>query len=147
MIRQKEALDTFLSGYHCSQSILSVFAGEFGLDDDLAKTISLGLAGGSGTYGYCGCISGAYMVLSMKYGHCGPDAPEKLAKLITKNQEFYNAFKKRHGCVKCRDLIRLDVFTEKGMAEFVDRRIKETVCAALVSDTVDILESLMNRDE
>ena len=144
MTRKEKALDTFLNGYHCSQSILNAFADDFGIGGDFAKTISLGLAGGSGTHGYCGCISGGYMALSMMYGHCEPGHPEKLGVLITKNREFFETFKKRHHQVNCRDLIRLDVFTEKGITEFIDRNIKETFCAGLVADTMDILESIMN---
>ncbi len=83
------------------------------------------------------------MVLSMKYGYQDPGHPEKLGNLIAKNRQLHDAFKNLHGHVNCRDLIQLDVFTEEGITEFMDKNIKETFCANLVSDTVDILESIM----
>ena len=139
MNKSQIAVDTFLSGYRCSQAVLSAFADEYDINPDLANTISLGMAGGSGVGSFCGAIPGATMVLSLKYGFPGPGNPEQMAILIEKNREFHEEFKKRHANVNCHDLIGLDVFSDEGKVEFAEKNIKETYCAKLVSDAVEIL--------
>ena len=142
MEKQERALDRFLNGYRCSQAVLDAYAGEFGLDADLAKKISIGLAGGAGVGGVCGAVGGGYLVLGLKYGFAHPGDPEAMAVVVEKNREFVERFKSLHGDIRCPGLIGLDVFSEEGYREFSEKNMKQTVCAGFVRDTMAILEEM-----
>ncbi len=143
MTKKENAVDTFLNGHRCSQAVLGAFSDDFNLDRDTAHTISLALAGGAGIGSFCGGLSGGFLVLAMKYGFPGPGNPEQMKILMEKNRELCKRFKKNHGQVNCPDLLGFDIFSEAGMEEFTSKNLKETYCANLVSDTVEILEKIM----
>jgi C_GCAxxG_C_C family probable redox protein len=146
MERQAAAVDEFMGGYRCSQAVLAVFAEDFGMDRDLARKISLPLAGGSGVGGECGAVSGAYLVLGLKYGFAHPGDAEGVGKMIAKVNRFVERFKSLHAEIDCSRLIGLDVFSEEGHKNFLENNIKATACARFVGDTVKILEEILAED-
>lgn len=143
MERYKAAVDQFLQGYRCSQAVLAVFAEDFGMDEDLARKISLPLAGGSGVGGECGAVSGAFLVLGLKYGFAHPGDPDSVGKIMAKVKGFVEQFKSLHGEIDCPRLIGLDVFSEEGQQAFVENNVKATTCTRFVGDTVKILEQIL----
>lgn len=143
MERHEAAVNQFMEGYRCSQSVLAVFAEDFGMDRELARKISLPLAGGSGVGGECGAISGAYLVLGLKYGFAHPGDAEGAGIMMSKVDEFVEKFKSLHGQIDCPRLIGLDIFSDQGHREFVENNIKATTCARLVRDSVKILEEII----
>ena len=55
--------------YNCTQSVLFSFSKDFGLDEKLALRIATGFGVGMGrNQSVCGAVSGAIMVISLKYG-------------------------------------------------------------------------------
>jgi C_GCAxxG_C_C family probable redox protein len=55
-------------GYGCAQSVLATYAGEFGLDEGLALRLATGFGSGMGRMcEVCGALTGAFMVVGMKY--------------------------------------------------------------------------------
>ena len=46
--RVARAVDNFMQGYGCCQSVVAAFADLYGLDDTLAKKIAAGFGGGVG---------------------------------------------------------------------------------------------------
>jgi C_GCAxxG_C_C family probable redox protein len=140
MGKQEEAVDLFMNGYRCSQAVLEVFAAESGLDVDLARRISIGLAGGAGCGGECGAVEAAWLVNGLRYGFSHPGDSERFRVVIAKNGEFSRHFRKIHGSLHCRELIGVDPFTEEGMQSFQENDLKAKVCSRLVRDAVMILE-------
>jgi len=52
---------------NCAQTVVSVFAGQMGLDLDTAVRVAMAFGGGMGRGGNtCGAVTGAYMVLHYK---------------------------------------------------------------------------------
>ncbi|MCP4747367.1 MAG: C_GCAxxG_C_C family protein [Desulfobacteraceae bacterium] len=143
MEKKEIAANQFLNGYRCSQAVFDVFAPDFGLDPDLAKKISIALAGGSGAGGECGAVSAAYLVIGLKYGFSHPGDPEKFKAIIKKNSEFIEKFKSLHGDIDCSKLIGLEIFSQEGQQEFKEKNIKETHCVNFVKDAVTNLEKIM----
>jgi C_GCAxxG_C_C family probable redox protein len=79
MTKADEAVALFQQGFTCSQAVLSVFAKDFGLDRDTALRISQGFGAGiARTDGICGALSGAIMVIGLRYG--GISADDNAAK-------------------------------------------------------------------
>jgi C_GCAxxG_C_C family probable redox protein len=68
------AVDYFESGYSCSQGILTAFGEMFGLDNDIAIKVAGAFGAGMSYLGQtCGAVSGALMVIGLKYGATGED--------------------------------------------------------------------------
>lgn len=139
MEKQELAVAQFLGGYRCSQAVLAVFAPELGIDVDLARKISLGLAGGAGCGGECGAVEAAYLVNGLRFGFAHPGDSEGFMKVIGKNEEFADSFKKKHKCLNCRELIGVNPFSEEGFRTFQENDLKTKICANLVGDAVKIL--------
>jgi len=143
MEKHETAVKDFMEGYRCSQAVLAAYAQDFDLDINLARKISLPLAGGSGVGGECGAVSGVYLVIGLKHGFAHPGDPEGVAMIIDKTRAFAEKFKSLHGEIDCPKLISLDVFSEKGHRMFVEKNIKAETCAHLVGDAVKILEEIL----
>ena len=61
MTKADDAVTLFQQGFNCTQSILSVFAPDFGLDRDMARRISQGFGAGiARTDKMCGSLCGDY---------------------------------------------------------------------------------------
>ena len=102
----EKAKTSFRGAFNCSQSIFSSYAPEYGLNKDIALRLSTGFGGGMGRMqNTCGAVSGAFMVIGLKYG-MGIDgdveARDKTYELV---KEFTNRFQKIHGSINCKELI------------------------------------------
>ncbi len=144
MSKQETAVADFMNGYRCSQAVLAAFAPDYNMDPDLARTISIGLAGGSGVGGECGAVSGAYLVIGLKYGFAHPGDPERFQKVMGKVKTFVQAFQALHGKINCPELIGLDLFSAEGYKQFVEKNIKADFCKGYVANTINILERILS---
>ena len=70
--RVHRAVDNFMEGYGCCQSVVAAFADLYGLSDNLAKRIGAGFGGGVGRMRMmCGAVSGIVTLVGLD---CGPRA-------------------------------------------------------------------------
>lgn len=67
-------------GFNCSQIVLSSFAEDLGLDSEMANKVATCFGGGMGSGDTCGAVTGALMVLGLKYGNYLPYASQAEAK-------------------------------------------------------------------
>ncbi len=144
MTKPDEALNAFQSGFTCSAAVFSAFSEDLGLDTGTARKIACGFGGGiSKTGNICGAVSGAVMVIGLKYGKMlqGDDAATD--KTRTMVREFIREFTARNGSVNCTDLLGLNLGNPDEYAKARDNRLFATLCPALVSDAVTILETLL----
>lgn len=150
MTEKDRALELFMEGFNCSQSVFTAFAHRFGIDEDTAKRISAGLGGGVGRQReVCGAVSGAAMVIgSLKAAVTGDDSENK-----TKNyelvREFCDSFRERHGdTIICREMLEI---AEKNESATPDERTQayyaNRPCARAVYDAAEILEEMIEKIE
>lgn len=67
--RVQRAVDNFMQGYGCCQSVVAAFADLYNLDDSMAKRIAAGFGGGVGRMRMmCGAVSGIVILTGL---HCG----------------------------------------------------------------------------
>jgi len=93
MTKADDAVALFLQGFNCTQSILSVFAPDFGLDRDTARRISHGFGAGiARTDKMCGALSAAIMVIGLQYGGIRADNVAAKEKTYAVVGEFLNEF-------------------------------------------------------
>jgi C_GCAxxG_C_C family probable redox protein len=146
MSKVETAVTDFRSGYSCAQSILRTFGEELGLDKDICRKLGSGFGAGMGRMGLtCGAVTGAFMVIGLKYGYIKPDDLD--SKIITREliNEFKDKFVARNKTIVCNELIGLDISTPDGFAEF-KRRENELydICSKYVKDAVEILEEILS---
>lgn len=127
------------AGFSCSQSVIAVFCEDFGLDREFALKIATGFGGGiAGKGEYCGVITGALMVLGLKFGRCC------LAELQAKDNTYkaadilFRSFTEKHLSLFCRDL-KLEEGSSREAKDLIRKK-----CNEYISDTVIILDELIS---
>jgi len=140
----ERAASLFNEGFNCSQSVLLSFAFDFGVDRNAALKMAAGFGGGMGRTGHrCGAVTGAYMVLGLKYG--ATTGQDKAAKELTyqKVREFNEKFTALNKTVTCKKLLNCDISTPEGFEEAKQKGLLTTLCPKYVKDAVEILEGMM----
>ena len=124
--------------------MLSSFGEELGLDHELALKVAGAFGGGMARMGeQCGAVTGALMVIGLKYGKTktGDDgAREKTYKLVG---EFVKRFKSRYGSIRCKELLGYDLSNPQEGELAKKKGLFNTLCPHLVRDAVEILEQLL----
>ncbi len=80
MTKPDDAAAYFNQGFSCSQAVVSSFSEDLGLDRETARKLSSGFGAGTGRSGnISGAVTGAIMVIGLKYGKgtIGDDAAKK----------------------------------------------------------------------
>ena len=107
--RVERAVENFMAGYGCCQSVVAAFADLYGLDDTLAKKIAAGFGGGVGRMRMmCGAVSGIVMLVGLDCGQTeGSDREGKSAcyKVV---QELLARSKEENGSLICAEILGLE---------------------------------------
>lgn len=132
-------------GFNCSQSVLAAFCGEFDFRQDAALKLATAFgAGMARQQRTCGAVTGAMMVLGLRYGMGLHDPSEYKNVTYAKTIAFFEEFSKRNGSVKCRDLLDgLDMQNPEDYRMMVEKEMFTTRCDKYVQDAVDILGRLL----
>lgn len=133
------------NGYNCAQSVLLAFAPQFDLPGEKAAQIAGAFGAGMNRTGQtCGAVSGALMVLGLKYGATG--VPEQVDKdqLLKIVQQFFKEFKERHASPICNDILGVDLNTPEGYQYAKENGLFKSVCIEVVKDAADIAQKLMD---
>ncbi len=134
----------FKEGYNCSQAVFAAHAPLLGVDRQSALKIACSFGAGMGRCGgTCGAISGALMVVGLKYGNKSVADKEAKENTYAKTTEVLKQFQERNHSILCKELIGCDLSTPEGMKSAKDRRIHETICLGFVKDASEILETIL----
>jgi C_GCAxxG_C_C family probable redox protein len=135
------------NGYGCGQAVLAPFASDYGLSEDLALKISTGFGSGMGRMcEVCGALTGAFMVIGLKYGKVKTDGSKYGSNTETtyhKVAELAKKFQAKHGSIYCRDLIGHDLSIDEERAEVVRQGLFKTTCGVCIKDAVALLEETL----
>lgn len=118
-----------------------------GQECECIPRIASGLGGGVGRQGeVCGALTGGVLAVGLTHGR--DRAEEKKAKeaVHAKAGEFVQRFAEVNGALRCRDLIGLDVSSEKGVQEYYARNLQER-CSEVVGNAVRALLKLLDKWE
>ena len=144
MSKADKALSCFEEGFNCSQSVFSVYAVEMGVGRDTTLKVAQAFGGGMGQMGEtCGAVTGAFMVIGLKYGKTRIDDDEAKRKTYALVKEFTEKFRARNGTIICRELLGCDIGTLEGQRIARDGKLFSTVCPRFVQDAVEILEEIL----
>ena len=142
MDKVQEAVSTFQGGFNCSQAIVRTYGPEYGLTALDALKVSCGFGGGMRRGDTCGAVSGALMVLGLRYGP--KDVSDTSAKndVYSRVTEFCRRYESRCGYINCRELLGCDISTEEGMKKARKNNLFKTVCPKMVETAAEILEEM-----
>ena len=135
---QRKSNEDFYEKFNCSQAVLGAYAVDYGLTVDQAMKVAACFSGGVRKGEVCGAVSGAIMVIGLKYG----DGPDYKATAYPKAAEFMDRFKEKNASYVCRDLLGCDLSSEEGMLYARENGLFKDICPKMVESAVDILEEM-----
>ncbi|MEN6307012.1 MAG: C-GCAxxG-C-C family protein [Anaerohalosphaeraceae bacterium] len=142
--RVKLAVDLFNEGFSCSQAIVAAYADQYGLDRNQALKIAAGLGGGIGRTGsVCGAVTGAILILGLRFGATDPKDKNAKFEAYKKVQLLNEEFKTRTGSLICRELLGFDFTTPEGGLRAKQPGAFEH-CPEFVQIAAEIMETLLN---
>ena len=138
----EEAVDHFLEGYNCAQSVLLTMLEHEDLKNVLVPKIASGFGAGIGRCGsICGALTGGVMAISSRHGTNEPSA-EKRLRSYELSAELYKQFELQHGTVYCRELIHYDLSNPKEREKAHEARVFEEKCSNYIRTVIEILLKL-----
>ncbi len=144
MNRIESAVEVFKKGFSCSQAIFSTYGKELGLDRNVALKIASAFGGGMGRMGKtCGAVTGAFMVIGLKYGQIKVENKQAKDKTYSLVKEFVKRFEARNNSTICKELLGCDIGTPQGMPIAMEKSLLNTLCPKLVKDAAEILEEIL----
>ncbi len=114
------------------------------MDEQTAFRVACGLGGGCGRLGLtCGAVTGAFLVIGLKYGKMKADDNDAKEKTYAFVQEFSEQFLERNKSLNCTELLGCDLGTPEGRVKVKEQNLLTTVCEKVVRDAAEILEEVL----
>lgn len=143
MTKCDRALELFSNNFNCSQAVLTAFAPDFDLDEKLALKLGTSFGGGARNGDICGAVSGALLVIGLKYGHYIPEDNRQKSRAYEIASDFTNRFKDANSSIVCRDLLGYDLSKPDEMACIKEKGLFGDVCPKMIKCAVEILEKIL----
>jgi len=149
MDHSEKALSYFDNKFNCSQSVLTAFTDELGLNEDESLRVASAFGGGMGRQQLtCGAVTGAAMALGLKFGKGKNDEDAKKQLTYDKTIELFEAFTKLNGSTNCRKLLNdLDMRNETELGLINQQNLFHTNCRKYVVDAVKLTEQIINNSK
>ena len=144
----KIAGDLFLEGYNCSQSVFLAFNDIMGLDKHTALKLSSSFGGGMGRLReVCGAVSGMFMAAGVFWGYDRPGDYEIKCSHYARIQSLAEEFKKLHGSIVCRDILKGIVSDSSPIPTKRDEEFyKKRPCLRCIEDAAAVLDAMLSSD-
>jgi C_GCAxxG_C_C family probable redox protein len=135
----ERAQELFAEHCNCAQSVYAASGVGGGMTEEQRLAVAVAFGGGVARKGeVCGALTGALMAQ-------GERAMEKMAtdraagrdEVYAAAQKLMEEFRTEHGSILCRELTGCRMDTEEGHRDFMERKVRETVCMKLVAFAAD----------
>lgn len=148
--RVERAVDNFMQGYGCCQSVVAAFADLFGLDETMAKRLAAGFGGGVGRLRMmCGAVSGIVMLVGLDCGQTEGDDREGKSACYKVVQELLAKSKEDNGSLICAEILGLKGFEKAASSYEASPRTaeyyKKRPCAAKVESAARIFADYLRQ--
>lgn len=130
-------------GYHCSQCVVSHASEQFGIKKENAMKLASGFGGGCFAGETCGAVSGAIILLSLKYGFSAPNSKAQDQILKDKIHEFEQKFKDRCGSLTCKGLLDGLSTGDPVEGKLIEERGLYSRCKTYCAVSCDILDEML----
>ena len=148
-MRVQRAVDNFMAGYGCCQSVVAAFADLYGLDEVMAKRIAAGFGGGVGRLRMmCGAVSGIVMLVGLDCGQTEGSDREGKSVCYKVVQELLAQSKAENGSLICAEILGIKGY-EKAVNSYVAsprtaEYYKSRPCAAKVESAARIFAQYLS---
>jgi len=149
MTKSEQAGQYFANTFNCSQSVLSAFGQDYGLTEDMCLKLGCAFGGGMARQQMtCGAVTGALMVLGLKFGRAAGDPQSQTRITYEKTMEFFDEFKNKHRSINCRELLQgLDMNDPEDAKKIQELDLFKNVCSGYIQDAAEIVEKLLTAHE
>ena len=107
MDHSQRALENFMKGYNCAQSVVVAFCDVTGMTADFAARLSSSFGGGMGRMReVCGAVSGMLLVAGLLYGYDIPGDEVSKRAHYHLVQELAGKFREREQSIVCREILK-----------------------------------------
>lgn len=107
--RVNRAVDYFMQGYGCCQSVVAAFSDMYGLDEKLALKIAAGFGGGVGRMRMmCGAVSGIVMLVGLEEGQTDGADREGKSHCYKIVQQLLEESNQQNGSIICAEILGLN---------------------------------------
>jgi C_GCAxxG_C_C family probable redox protein len=150
--RIQRAVDNFMQGYGCCQSVVAAFADLYGLDETMAKRIAAGFGGGVGRMRMmCGAVSGIVMLIGLDCGQTEGDDREGKSNCYKVVQDLLAKSKQENGSLICAEILGINGHEKASSCYIASARTaeyyKSRPCAAKVESAARIFANYLKEKE
>ena len=138
----EKAARLFAEGMNCAQSVFAAFSDVTGMDEELALRLSSSFGGGMGRMReVCGTCSAMFMVLGILYGE-GTQKDDRIkAEHYKRIQDMADEFRKEHGTIICRELLKgLNVTSTPVPEKRTEEYYRVRPCVKFIRTAAEILD-------
>ena len=148
--RIERAVENFMAGYGCCQSVVAAVADLYGLDDTLAKKVAAGFGGGVGRLRMmCGAVSGIVMLVGLDCGQTEGSDREGKSVCYKVVQELLAKSKEQNGSLICAEILGLKGYEKAANSYVASARTAEYYktrpCAAKVESAARIFADYLKK--
>ena len=107
--RIQRAVELFMQGYGCCQSVVCAFSDLYGLDEEMALRVRAGFGGGVGRLRMmCGTCSALVILAGLERGQTRGEDREGKAACYQLVRELLETFRQRNGSIICAELLQMN---------------------------------------
>ncbi|MCF0199040.1 MAG: C_GCAxxG_C_C family protein [Bacteroidaceae bacterium] len=149
--RVQRAVELFMQGYGCGQSVVAAFADLYGLTQEQALCIGAGFGGGVGRMRMmCGAVSGLVILAGLDQGQTEGGDRDGKGRCYRLVQDLLAQFKEENGSIVCAELLGIkgpvamgNFMPSERNAEYYKRR----PCSAKVESAASIFARYLEGKE
>jgi C_GCAxxG_C_C family probable redox protein len=141
--RPEQASAQFLKSMNCSRAILETYAPSMGMPTETARRDAAAFAGSMGMGSECGAVTGALMVIGMRYGKVTENDSDADGKTFGRVTEFVKEFRSRHRHTGCSALLGVDMSTPEGVKEAETKGLFTSACPGFVRTAAEIPDRIV----
>ena len=145
--RPEHARNRFLKSMNCSQAIVETYAPSLGITVEQARRVAAAFAGGMGMGSECGAVTGALMVIGLKFGKTLDSDSQANAETFKHVASFINAFKAQHKHLSCSGLLDSKMWTPEGINNATEKEYFTSRCPEYVKSAAEILDKILTKDK
>jgi C_GCAxxG_C_C family probable redox protein len=140
----ERAAADFAAGYSCAQALLRAYGAQLGVDAETAARVAASFGGGMARMGLtCGAVTGALMVIGLRYGHTDGKDEERKERTYERAREFMQRFEARNGSLACKELLGRDLSTPEELEAARAEGRFQTRCVPLVREAAQIVGEML----
>lgn len=132
-----------MGGIDCSQVVAGYFSEACQMDQETMRRVSACFGGGMQCGETCGAVTGALMVLGIKYGTAIEGDSDQKEIMKAKITEFKQAFGNVYPSCICKELLGYNIADPEEFQKILDKGLLFDFCPGVVADTIKILEKML----